>query len=119
MLDEKDPENDRKIAERVISNHRYQAPGGQQEYQFNFFNQDDVVIEPEIHDDKKTEGKGTAVYEKNALITTTITTGKGGKQTHQAAPLQVLTREFLKKYISFAKSQKAPELHNDCIEYAA
>jgi DNA replication licensing factor MCM3 len=28
MLDEKDPENDRKIAERVISNHRYQAPGG-------------------------------------------------------------------------------------------
>jgi DNA replicative helicase MCM subunit Mcm2 (Cdc46/Mcm family) len=28
MLDEKDPENDRKIAERVIANHRYQAPGG-------------------------------------------------------------------------------------------
>jgi DNA replication licensing factor MCM3 len=80
MLDEKDPENDRKIAERVISNHRYQAPGGNQEAQFNFYNQEDVVIEPEIHDDKKTEGKGTAIYEKNALITTT-TTGKGGKHT--------------------------------------
>jgi DNA replication licensing factor MCM3 len=118
MLDEKDPENDRKIAERVISNHRYQAPGGHNEAQFNFFNQDDVVIEPEIHDDKKNEGKGTSVFEKNALITTT-TTGKGGKHTQQASPLQVLTREFLKKYISFAKSQKAPEIHNDCIEYAA
>ena len=26
ILDEKDPDNDRKIAERVIANHRYQAP---------------------------------------------------------------------------------------------
>lgn len=31
----------------------------------------------------------------------------------------MLTREFLKKYISFAKAQKAPEIHQDCIEYAA
>jgi DNA replication licensing factor MCM3 len=30
-----------------------------------------------------------------------------------------VTREFLKKYISLAKSQKAPELHQDCIDYAA
>jgi DNA replication licensing factor MCM3 len=118
MLDEKDPDNDRKIAERVISNHRYMPLGGHDaQPQFNFFNQDEVVIEPEIHgDDKKGEaGKGTAVFEKNALITT-VTNGKKGKQ---AAPLQVLTRDFLKKYISFAKAQKSPELHQDCVEYAA
>jgi DNA replication licensing factor MCM3 len=30
-----------------------------------------------------------------------------------------VTREFLKKYISFAKAQKHPDLHQDCIEYAA
>ena len=30
-----------------------------------------------------------------------------------------VTREFLKKYISFSKSIKSPELHQDCIEYAA
>ncbi len=29
MLDEKDPENDRKIAERVIINHRYQNPNNE------------------------------------------------------------------------------------------
>ena len=111
MLDEKDPENDRKIAERVISNHRYLSKGNQ-EATFNFFNQDDVVIEPEIADDKKTDGKGTTVYEKSALITTVSKKG-----THP--PMQVLTRDFLKKYISFAKAQKAPELHQSCIEYAA
>lgn len=61
MLDEKDPELDRKIAERVISNHRYQSGNnGEQQFQFNYF-QDDVVIEPEIADDKKggQDGKAT------------------------------------------------------------
>jgi DNA replicative helicase MCM subunit Mcm2 (Cdc46/Mcm family) len=31
----------------------------------------------------------------------------------------LLTRDFLKKYVSFVKAQKAPELHGDCVEYAA
>lgn len=116
MLDEKDPENDRKIAERVISNHRYQALGGQDVPHFNFFNQDEVVIEPEIFDDRKIDsGKGTTIFEKSALLTTTT----NGKKGQQANTLQVLTRDFLKKYISFAKAQKVPELHQDCIEYAA
>lgn len=67
--------------------------------QFNYFN-DDFVIEPEIPDDKKTDGKGTTVYEKiNPKM-------QGKNQTHNT-----VTRDFLKKYISFAKSQKAPELH--------
>lgn len=103
MLDEKEPQSDRRIAERVIQNHRYQNANGQDVPQFNYFN-DDVVIEPEINDDKKTDGKGTAVFEK---------TLNKGKTTN------VVTRDFLKKYISFAKAQKAPELHQDCIEYAA
>lgn len=32
---------------------------------------------------------------------------------------QVVTREFLKKYISFVKSHKQPELDESCIEYAS
>jgi len=47
------------------------------------------------------------VYEKSALITTTT----HGKKGAQDSSIPVLTRDFLKKYISFAKSQKAPELH--------
>ena len=104
MLDEKDAESDRKIAERVITNHRYQQANHMDMHHFNFFN-DDVVIEPEMHDDKH-EGKGTQVFEK-------INT-KGAHNSKNA-----VTREFLKKYISFAKAQKAPELHQDCIDYAA
>lgn len=49
MLDEKDPENDRKIAQRVIANHRYQAPNtnGELASVFNYTN-DDVVVENDM-----------------------------------------------------------------------
>ena len=48
------------------------------------------MIEPEIHDDnKKTDGggKGTTIYEKSALITTTVSGKSGRHTTSQAAPL--------------------------------
>lgn len=105
MLDEKDPENDRKIAERVIMNHRYQGPQSEMQH-FNYAN-DEVIIEP-IHKEEKDKdgGKAAIVFEKiNQMI--------NGKLK------QPVTRDFLKKYISFAKSQKSPEINQDCIEYAA
>lgn len=33
--------------------------------------------------------------------------------------IQILTRDFLKKYVSFVKASKAPELRGDCVEFAA
>jgi DNA replicative helicase MCM subunit Mcm2 (Cdc46/Mcm family) len=106
MLDEKDPQNDRKIAERVITNHRYHDEKADV---FAHFHQgdNDYVVETEIHDENKMEGKGTTMYEKH----TTKTTNKVTRN--------VVTRDFLKKYLSFVKSQKAPELDGQCIEYAA
>ena len=106
MLDEKDPESDRRIAERVITNHRYHNPNQDAMAHFNF-NNDDYVIEPELKDDSAADAKGTSIYEKNIQKTS-------GKVTRN-----VVTRDFLKRYLSFVKSQKAPELDGDCIEYAA
>ena len=103
MLDEKDPEQDRRIAERVITNHRFMnasdAPS------INYFN-DETVIERELNVENKQDGKGTTVFEKD------LATG-----TQQGTKL--VTRDFLKKYISFVKSRKAPELNQDAIGYAA
>ena len=106
MLDEKDPESDRKIAERVITNHRYHNPNQDAMAHFNF-NNDDFVIEPELKDDAAADAKGASIFEKHIQKTS-------GKVTRN-----VVTREFLKKYLSFVKSQKAPELDGECIEYAA
>jgi DNA replication licensing factor MCM3 len=105
MLDDKDPKNDRKIAERVITNHRYQNPNSDVMAHFNYAN-NDYVVEPEMKDVNK-EGKGTTIYEKHTQKTT------GGVTRN------VVTRDFLKKFLSFVKSQKAPELDGECIDYAA
>ena len=64
MLDEKDPERDRKIAERVITNHRYQNPNHDAMAHFNFAN-DDYVIEPDLKDVSKNQGKGASIYDKH------------------------------------------------------
>ena len=85
MLDEKDPENDRKIAERVITNHRYMNTENVSALNFNH----DNIIETEIKNEKGTrDGKGTTMWEKDL--------GVGNNK--------LVTREFLKKYISWTKS---------------
>jgi hypothetical protein len=66
MLDDKDPEVDREIAERVITNHRYQNTDGSNLLNFNYLN-GDSVIEPELQKDKKAN---QLVYEKNMTKTT-------------------------------------------------
>ena len=48
MLDEKDPESDRRIAEKVIGNHRYLAGG--KPIGFHMAS-NDTVIEPELKGD--------------------------------------------------------------------
>lgn len=98
MLDNKDPESDRRIAERVITNHRFQG-GSNLINQFN----DDYVIEPTIDGINKQDGKGTTVYDKE------LSSQKD----------KLVTRDFLKKYISFMKSQKAPELTDDTLGFIA
>jgi DNA replication licensing factor MCM3 len=107
MLDEKDPENDRKIAERVITNHRHHNPNHDHMAHFNF-NNDDYVIEPDMKENK-TEGGGVgaSIYEKHV------------QKVSGDVTRAVVTREFLKRYISYTKSLKDPELNADCTEYAA
>ena len=96
ILDEKDPENDRKIAERVISNHRYQDKSSiEQQPLFNYFG-DDNIVEVDMMDATRSKEEKGKVY---------IESGKMKKDD-----MPVVSREFLKKYISYAKAQKAPEL---------
>lgn len=107
MLDEKDPENDRKIAERVITNHRYHNPNHDAMAHFNYSN-DDYVIEPDTKANKTDGGAaGQTIYEKHI------------QKVSGDVTRSVVTRDFLKRYISFVKGQKDPELTAECTEYAA
>jgi len=94
ILDDKDADNDRKIAERVIANHRYLAPNMGHEIASVFhYTNDDVVIENDYDMKSKADKNNTTanqVYEKSYSTDSKAT--------------QIVTRDFLKKYLSYAKS---------------
>ena len=96
VLDEHSSELDRKISERVIDNHMYTINatkfGDESE---------DKVIEPEI---KLEENKKTTMYEKK-----NPNSRKDNKN--------ILTRDFLRKYIHYAKSKINPSLTKEATEY--
>ena len=102
MLDEKDPESDRIIAQKVIQNHMSMLLSDKSVFNIANTNNEDYVIE---HDHKDTT-KVTQVFEKPH---------RPGDEKEE----KYLTREFLKKYISFSKAAKTPEIENDTVEYAA
>ena len=100
VLDEKDPNIDKKIAERVILNHRY--AGGSQ-FTLSTLNREEALIEPFLRDEEAEEE--TPVYEKfNPLL-------------HAATSTEVLTRPFLRKYITYARTVAAPVLSEDAIQF--
>lgn len=59
---------------------------------FNYFN-DDYVIEPDFREEKKNDGKASSMYDKLNINL---------HNKHQT--MNIVTREFLKKYISYAKA---------------
>jgi len=99
VLDEKNSEIDRLIAERVTRNHRYITPG--QEDNFALFDHtDDYIIEPEIHEKSDNE-----IFEKyNATI-------------HDPNSGEILTQKFLKKYIYFAKKTITPVMKDEAVDF--
>lgn len=97
VLDEDDPEMDRNIADRVIRNHQFPA-----ETASLFTGYDEKIIEPEINLDFDGDHQ---VFEKH------------NKLIHGNSRAQILTRNFLKKYLYYAKKVSEPALTDDAKEY--
>lgn len=64
MLDEKDTMHDRKIAKRVIKNHSFPLLAHERGPQYNYFNDDNNVIEPTFKENARTDSHDTEIYEK-------------------------------------------------------
>lgn len=101
VLDEKDPKVDKRIADRVIRNHSYKDGTGFSHYKMC---QDDYLIEPEIVNDEDIT-KETQVYEKHNPILY-------GNIEHD-----ILTNDFVKKYISYARQLPTPVLDQDATDF--
>ena len=98
VLDEKNPEKDKRIADRVCRNHRM-APRVNESY--NRFNEDDEYI---IHpSEQQTSKNDQIIFEKNNIY-------QSDTKSHE-----ILEQNFLKKFISHCKHQVHPELTDDSI----
>lgn len=96
VLDQPDPEVDRDISDKVISNHRFISKHGA-----NSIEDNDVVDEEEE----------TPVYQRfDKLLHSHIAGGQKGR-------LDILTTSFLKKYIKFAKETYNPVLTEETSEF--
>ena len=96
VLDEHSSELDRKISEKVLDNHMFTIDAAK-------FGDDaeDKVIEPEI---KLEENKKTTMYEKY---------NPRAKSDNN----NILTKEFLRKYIYYAKRKINPSLTREATDY--
>ena len=96
VLDEHSSELDRKISEKVLDNHMFTIDAAK-------FGDDaeDKVIEPEI---KLEENKKTTMYEKY-------------NPRAKSDSNNILTKEFLRKYIYYAKSKINPSLTREATDY--
>lgn len=105
VLDDKNPEVNTRVAEKVIMNHRFKRPG---EKSHADMNHDDFLVEPEIPEEETTKRK---VYEndfENFLA--------GGK-AEDSKTEDVLDRNFLRKYLSYAKATVIPVMNSDAVEF--
>lgn len=92
ILDDKNPDTDRLVAERVTNNHRYQGDNAIR----NFYNMNEYsgVIETEI----SAPSNEAKIFEKfNPL-------------THESKKDQILSQQFLRKYIAYTKKFVTPVL---------
>ena len=93
VLDEQNSELDRRISDRVISNHMYSS-----DVPSALNANDDKVIEPEVDVNERTK---THMYEKY------------NPHLHGKDKKDILTRDFLRKYLFYAKSKLEPVLTNE------
>ena len=134
VLDQPDPENDRRIAAHVIRGHRYQNPnaanGGCGVGQESDYDEDDTSDDDEEEGEVGGEGGGAgkahSVWVRSRYDTTSSTTSSGiggnDNETNEDGEdhcNEVLQHEFLRKYLHFAKTRMRPVLTEEARECIA
>ena len=108
VLDQLDPEADRRIASHVIRGHKYK-PTQQESYTLD--SDDEEQEEDENEDDdgeednERQNGSNQGVWQPSRYVSST-TEG-------ESTPENILTHDFLRKYLHFAKTRMKPILSEE------
>jgi DNA replication licensing factor MCM3 len=107
VLDQVDPETDRKIANHVIRGHRYRPDHGGAGHDSDY---DDDDSDDEMEDGEKIH----SVWQRNRH-----STRQGDHIEGDAHSDEVLQHDFLRKFLHFAKTRIRPELSEGAREFIA
>mmetsp|Transcript_483 Transcript_483/g.1109 ORF Transcript_483/g.1109 Transcript_483/m.1109 type:complete len:816 (-) Transcript_483:168-2615(-) len=117
VLDQMDPENDRRIAAHVIRGHRYQNAQGGAGHDSDYDDDDD-----ETSDEEEEGGdveKAHAVWSRSRYDTNNLSGVRPGAEDDDPHSDDVLQHEFLRKYLHFAKTRMKPVLTEEARECIA
>jgi DNA replication licensing factor MCM3 len=107
VLDQMDPETDRKIANHVIRGHRYRPEHGAAGHDSDY---DDDDSDDDMDDDQRVH----AVWQRNRHASK-----QGPTSDEDPHSDDILQHDFLRKYLHFAKTRMRPELTEGAREFIA
>ncbi|VEU33795.1 unnamed protein product [Pseudo-nitzschia multistriata] len=107
VLDQMDPETDRKIANHVILGHRYRSDRGGAGHDSDYDDEDE-----DSDDDMDDGDKVHSIWQRNR---------QGSDPSEAADPhsSDILQHDFLRKYLHFAKTRMKPHLTEGAREFIA
>lgn len=118
VLDQMDPETDRRIAAHVIRGHKYRNAAGQTGHDSDYDDDDDddETSEEEGDDDEK---KAHAIWQRSRYDSANPSGVTAGQEDDDPHSDDVLQHEFLRKYLHFAKTRMKPVLTEEARECIA
>jgi len=108
VLDQMDPETDRKIANHVILGHRYRSDNGGAGHDSDY--DDDYDSEEDMDDRDKVH----SIWQRNRH-----NSSEGEFSEKDPHSNDILQHDFLRKYLHFAKTRMKPELTEGAREFIA
>lgn len=119
VLDQMDPENDRRIAAHVIRGHRYRNARGQPGHNSDNddVDDDDETSDEEDEGEAEDAGRAPAVWTRSRYDG--LAGAGAGKEDDDEHSDDVLQHEFLRKYLHFAKTRMKPALTEEARECIA
>jgi len=104
VLDQLDPESDRRIAAHVIRGHRYRSGDGRSGHDSDYDDDDDAMVPDEP------KSRTHSVWQRSRYQTPKDYTQADGKGDDDPHSDDVLQHDFLRKYLHFAKTRTRPKL---------
>lgn len=117
VLDQMDPECDRRIAGHVVTGHRYRPDHGQTGHDSDY--DDDDSDDENWGDDKGPESKVHSVWQRNRQAANNAMAAGTGNETADPHANDVLQHDFLRKYIRYARDRIKPVLTDGARDFIA